>query len=160
MAGRGLASVYYINLNVPGRIPEAELVFRALVHLFLITWEDFLNKILVQEKFSRINLMITRDGVQQETTIGDFFGRHSEFVEAGEPNKIMFGRSTSEIYTDEEELDLLFQVVKKHTTRNPVDNKGKDYWVFLKEKDTVTVTVTDIAEEWRRLTRLVYVPSP
>ena len=147
-----------LTINLQGVADEdyVRAIFYALVNWFLITWEDFTINVLGNKDNSNRILIITHRDVSQETTIGDFFKGYPEFTAAGEPEEITLGRTTHFVYSNDEELELLFRVFHKvHPLSFPALHENEYYWVFLKETDTITVTVTDIAEEWRRLTRLV-----
>ena len=136
-------------------------VFKALQNLWHITFQDLVERVL-HNKFAQVELVLAHEGVSQETTIGGFFEGHPEFLEAGEPQNITFGRYANKMYDNETELRLLFQVFRNKFLSSddfPASHKGEEYWVFLREANAITVTVTDIAKEWRRLTRLVYEPT-
>jgi hypothetical protein len=158
------ASKVLINLvGVPSHL-HWDAVLKALVNYYSITREDLLLNILPGEK-SKIILVITRDDVSHETTIGEVFEKHPELLATKKFERCTYGRSASKSgedkHTNEQKLDMLSQVFRSSNTVEgdiPALAKG-DYWVFLTEADGITVTVTDIAKEWRRLAQLVYKPS-
>jgi len=134
-----------------------DAVLKALVNFFSITLEDLMIKILPGEN-ARIILVITRDDVLHKTTIGELFGEHPELLVAEKFERCKFGRCTGDSernYNDKQKLSMLNQVFHRSNTLKgdtPALHKGELYWVFLTEANAVTVTVTDIAEEWERLT--------
>jgi len=155
----------FINLiGVPSHL-HWDAVLKAIINFFSITLEDLLIKILPGEN-ANIILVITRDDVSHDTTIGKVFEEHPELLVAKKFDKDILGRRASktceEEYTNEQKLNMLLQIFYGTYPSEdfPALHNGEFYWVFLMEANGITVTVTDIAKEWRRLYYLVYKPSP
>jgi hypothetical protein len=147
-----------LTINLQGVADEdyVKAVFHALVNWFFTTGEDFIIKVLGNKNNSNRILIITHGDVSQETTIEDFFKEYPEFLAAEKPKKITLGRTTHFVYSNDEELKMLLHIFHKvYPSSFPALHENEYYWVFLKETDTITVTVTDVAKEWRRLTQLV-----